>query len=404
MAAVVAGCSSSNHTRTTDVAAQKKVEAAGEVPASATATTPPAPRARVSITPSGGSGAVSPLSAIVVKATAGTLSSVTVRSSSGALVAGAMSADHTSWTSTEVLGYSKTYAVAAVAKNADGVATKLAKQLATVTPATLTLPYLFPTGSVRTVGIGQPITVRFDESIADKAAAQRALSVKTSPTTQGSWYWLSDREVHWRPRVYWRPGTTVKVTAKVYGVNVGNNIYGQQDVTSSFKIGPSRIATIDDRTHMMVVRISGKVVRHIPVSMGRGGSKTVNGKTIYFSTQSGPHVVQEKYLVKRMTSASYGLPKTDPMGYDEDIKLAVRISGDGEFIHSAPWSVWAQGSRNTSHGCVNVSPSNAQWFYDTFSYGDVVDIENTGVTLPLGTKYGDWTLSWTAWQKGSALG
>ena len=403
MLSVTAGCSAHTHTTTADVAQQ--VEAVGSDSPSAVATTPALPRATVAITPAGGAAAVSPVAPVVVKASAGTLSTVEVRTPSGALVAGAFSADRTTWTSSEVLGYGKTYAVTAVAKNAAGVATSSTSQITTVTPATLTLPYLFPSGSVTTVGIGQPITVRFDEAITDKAATERALSVRTSPTAvQGGWYWFSSREVHWRPRAYWPPGTKVTVTAKVYGVNVGNNIYGQQDVASSFTIGTSKIATIDDRTHLMTVRISGKVVRTIPVSMGRGGSKTVNGKTIYFSTQSGPHVVQEKYPVKRMTSASYGLPATDPMGYDEDIKLAVRITGDGEFVHSAPWSVWAQGKRNTSHGCVNVSPTNAQWFYDNFSYGDVVDIENTGVMLPPGTKYGDWVLSWAAWQKGSALG
>jgi lipoprotein-anchoring transpeptidase ErfK/SrfK len=66
-----------------------------------------------------------------------------------------------------------------------------------------------------------------------------------------------------------------------------------------------------------------------------------------------------------MTSASYGLPKDTPLGYDEKISLAVRISVDGEFVHSAPWSVWAQGKQNVSHGCVNVSPANAQYFYST---------------------------------------
>jgi lipoprotein-anchoring transpeptidase ErfK/SrfK len=104
-----------------------------------------------------------------------------------------------------------------------------------------------------------------------------------------------------------------------------------------------------------------------------------------------------------MTSASYGLPKDTPLGYDENISLAVRISGDGEYMHSAPWSVAQQGHSNSSHGCVNLSPANAQWFYDNFSYGDIVDIEHTGVKLPPGTKYGDWNVSWKDWVSGSAL-
>jgi lipoprotein-anchoring transpeptidase ErfK/SrfK len=104
-----------------------------------------------------------------------------------------------------------------------------------------------------------------------------------------------------------------------------------------------------------------------------------------------------------MTSASYGLPKDTPLGYDELISKAIRITPDGEFLHSAPWSVWAQGKQNTSHGCVNLSPENAAWFYSRFSYGDVVDIKNTGKDLPFAAGYNEWGVSWATWTKGSAL-
>jgi lipoprotein-anchoring transpeptidase ErfK/SrfK len=245
--------------------------------------------------------------------------------------------------------------------------------------------------------------VRFDEDIADKAAAEKALTVTPTPKVAGAWHWFSDREVHWRPQHYWKPGTKVSVKANVYGVSVGNGVYGQQDVSTSFTIGPSKIFTIDDKSHSGVIKINGKTTRTVPVSMGRGGSYTVDGQTIYFTTQSGAHIVQEKYPVKRMTSASYGLPKDTPLGYDEKISLAVRISSDGEFVHSAPWSVWAQGKQNVSHGCVNISPANAQYFYDNFSWGDIVDIKNTGVDLPFAPTYNEWGVAWSKWVAGSAL-
>ena len=180
--------------------------------------------------------------------------------------------------------------------------------------------------AARTVGVGQPIQVRFDEAIADKAAAEKALIVTTSPPVHGAWHWFSDQVVHWRPQTYWKPGTKVTVKANVYGVHVGDEIYGQQDVTTSFTIGRSKIFTINDKTHTGVITINGKAARTVPVSMGRRRVVTVNGKTIYFTTQSGPHIVTEKYPVKRMSSASYGLPKDTPLGYDEKIPLAVRIT------------------------------------------------------------------------------
>jgi lipoprotein-anchoring transpeptidase ErfK/SrfK len=362
------------------------------------------PAARLAFRPGDGAHDVSPLTPVVVRAAGGTLGDVAVRNVEGRSVKGRLSADRRTWTSTEPLGYSRSYAVTAVATNSAGRQTSVTSRFSTLTPATFTMPYLFPSGRVGRVGVGQPITVHFDEPVADKAAAEQALRVTATPATQGGWNWFDNQSVHWRPRTYWKPGTKVTVEANVYGVHVGNGIYGEQDVSTSFTVGPSRIATVDDRTHMMTVRISGNVVRRIPVSMGRGGSVTVKGKTIYFTTQSGPHVVQEKYPIKEMSSESYGLPVDDPLGYKEKIPLAVRVSGDGEFVHAASWSVADQGVRNVSHGCINISPDNAKWFYKTFSYGDIVDIKHTGVLLRPGNKYGDWMVSWADWVAGSALG
>ena len=365
--------------------------------------TPPAAPARLVVSPRNGTEGHSVIQPVVVKVQAGTLSSVSVRNADGKAVRGALSADKTSWTSTEPLGYDRTYSVNAVAANQDGRPTRASTEFSTVQPRTFTLPYLSPSpGSV--VGVGQPIAVRFDEPLGDKAAAERALTVTTTPAVPGSWHWFSDQVVHWRPPTYWKAGTTVTVRAAVYGVHVGGDIYGQQDVSTSFTIGRSKIATIDDRTKRMVVRIDGKVVRTIPVAMGKDQQVVVDGKTINYLTQSGPHIVTEKYAVKTMSSASYGVTDKDhPEYYEEKIPLAVRISPDGEFVHSAPWSVADQGRRNVSHGCVNISPTHARWFYDTFSFGDIVDIRNTGRALPQAPGYNEWGIPWARWKAGSAL-
>jgi lipoprotein-anchoring transpeptidase ErfK/SrfK len=398
--ALVAGCTSAGGSTT----AAAGTGGAGQ-PTAAPTTTPAAEPARLVITPGNGSAGQSVSAPVTVKAVGGTVSTVSLRNADGKLVTGTFNSDRTAWTSTQPLGYDKRYSVAAVAANADGRTTRTTSSFSTVTPRTFTLPYLFPGGpdGPSSVGVGQPVQVRFDEDIADKAAAEKALTVTTTPKVGGAWHWFSDREVHWRPMNYWKPGTKVTVKANVYGVSVGNGIYGQQDVSTSFTIGPSKIFTIDDKTHSGVIKINGKATRTVPVAMGRGGSYTVDGQTIYFTTQSGPHIVKEKYPVKRMTSASYGLPKDTPLGYDENISLAVRITNDGEFVHSAPWSVWAQGKQNVSHGCVNISPANAQYFYNTFSWGDIVDIRNTGVEMPFAPTYDEWGVSWAKWTAGSAL-
>ena len=96
-----------------------------------------------------------------------------------------------------------------------------------------------------------------------------------------------------------------------------------------------------------------------------------------------------------MNSASFGLSK-GANAYKTIVPVGVRISYDGEYVHWADWSVWAQGKQNTSHGCVNVSPANAQYFYDNFSWGDIVDVRNTGRPLQEWNS-GYWAVTWAKW-------
>jgi lipoprotein-anchoring transpeptidase ErfK/SrfK len=372
-------------------------------PGTPTATRPAAPPAVFALVPHAGSRDVSPLTPIRLRVSAGTLDSVQLVNEAGKAVRSSLSVDRHSWQTTEELGYARTYTLTAAASNADGRQTRSTARFSTIIPANYTMPSFGQLRSGGTFGVGMPVTVHFDEPISDKAAAERSLQVTTTPKVAGSWYWIDDQNVHYRPRKYWTPGTRVRVQAKVYGVHLGNGLYGQADQSVSFAIGRSQVAVIQDSQHMMYVYISGKRVRTIPVSMGRGGSVEVAGRTIDFWTRSGPHVVLEKYAVREMSSESYGLPVDGPLGYKEKIPLATRISGAGEFVHAASWSVDDQGHRNVSHGCVNISPANADWFYHTFRYGDIVDIRGTPMRLALTDGLGDWTLSWSAWLKGSAL-
>ncbi len=364
----------------------------------------PAPRARVEITPADDATDVSPADPVTVRASDGELDSVTVTNPDGKQVEGSLSADRSSWTSSEPLGYGKRYTVTAETAGGDGgEGARSTTSFTTVRPAQTVFPSFFPPPSMKTVGVGQPLVVIFDKPPADRAAAERALHVTATPPTQGGWYWWDDRTVHWRPKTYWKPGTKVTVDAKVYGVELGDGMYGETDRTLTLTIGPAKIATIDNHTHRMVVTINGRKVKTFPVSMGRQGSITVDGKKISFATPSGTYVAQEKYKVKRMNSGSYGLPSDYSLGYDEKIPLAVRISNSGIFVHSAPWSVADQGVRNVSHGCVNLSPSAGRWFYDHFGHGDVVTVSHTGTRLAPTDGFGDWNIPWSEWRTGSAL-
>src|SRR5829696_9217308 len=82
-------------------------------PTTAAPTTPAAPLAALAITPKNGAEGQSVSRPVTVRATGGRLSVVSVRNGDGQAVEGTMSADRTTWTSTEPLGYDKTYSISA---------------------------------------------------------------------------------------------------------------------------------------------------------------------------------------------------------------------------------------------------------------------------------------------------
>ena len=222
------------------------------------------------------------------------------------------------------------------------------------------------------VGVAKPIIINFQRPIADRALAEQAIHISSNPPVAGTFYWTTDTQVRWRPYNFWPAGTQVHIDAS-----------GAQ---SNFRVGDSLIATIDDKTHQMTVTRNGKVERTIPVSMGMPDGK--------HETKNGTYYVLEKFPDMIMDSSTYGVPVNSPNGYKLKVQWAVRIDNSGAFVHSAPWSVADQGKRNVSHGCINLSPENAKWFYDNFGSGDPIIVKNS-VGLynnPDGADDWQWTL------------
>ena len=309
----------------------------------------------------------------------------------GGEVPGKVSADGLKWSTTDHLNYNKRYTITAQTLGLGGIVTD-SLSFKSHSPANLTMPYLSP-GDGAVVGVGQPIAVRFDENIPDRLAAQKAITVTTDPPVQGAFYWLSNREVRWRPENFWKPGTTVSVTVKTFGVDLGNGLYGQEDLSSTFTIGDELIATADDATKQLTIRRNGAVIKTMPISMGKDATPTNNGTFI----------IGDRYQHLIMDSSTYGVPSNAPNGYRLEVDWATQMSYSGIYVHSAPWSVGAQGNANTSHGCLNVSPENAQWFYDNTKRGDVVEVRGTRGSVLSGVEgLGDWNIPWSQWKAGNA--
>jgi len=332
---------------------------------------------------------VAPDDQVVVTAGGGTLTGVKVAGAAGE-IKGSLDAGKTTWTSKTPLAFGARYTVTAEAANATGEKTTATSSFTTAKARKQVFPAVSPLRGT-TVGVGMPIRVYFDAPVADRKTALARMTVATSVPTEGAWRWFSDTEVHWRPKVYWKPGTQVALDTDLYGVKLGEGVYGgpKADRHIEFTIGRSHVSIADARTHRMKVYVDGKLARTLPVSMG----KEVKGRF----TKTGPHVVTDKNRVKVMDSTTYGLA-LDAGGYRTKVDYATRISNSGEFVHSAPWSVAQQGRTNVSHGCINLSPANAAWFFGLAQVGDVVEVVGTPVKLSAkDTDVPDWTIPWDRW-------
>jgi lipoprotein-anchoring transpeptidase ErfK/SrfK len=236
------------------------------------------------------------------------------------------------------------------------------------TPFVGAAPFESPTISPSegaTVGIAKPIVISFGAPVTDRAIAEQAIHISSDPPVPGKFYWMNDTQVRWRPFDFWPAHTTVTIDAG--------------GTRSSFATGDALIALADNDTHQLTITRDGVVEQTFPMSMGKPGRDTPNG-TYY---------VQDKSLDVVMDSATYGVPNTSPDGYRVHVQLAVRFDNSGNYVHSAPWSVADQGIRNVSHGCINISPSDAKWFYDNFGVGDPIVIINSVPSRP-----GDGTQDW----------
>jgi len=335
---------------------------------------------------------------VKVSASDGTLSKVTLaysgtdsngRSTKGT-VEGKLADDGTTWTAADRLEPSARYTLTTTASNE---AQKPKTKTTTFRTQSLTLdeqtfPTLLPKKGSK-VGVGMPVVLNFDVPVRDRAVVEKNLHVTSTPQQTGTWSWLSDTEVHFRPKTYWKAGTKVEVDADVNGVSAGSGIYGQQSASTSFTVGRSLITKVDLDTDVAKVYRDGKLVRTILVSGGKPG----------WQTRSGTKLIMAKEYNKVMTNEAIGAEED----YRLTAKYALRITNSGEFLHSAPWNTANFGRRNASHGCVGMSTADSGWLYEETLIGDPVVTTGTSRTIEQGNGYSDWDISYAAYAKRSAL-
>jgi lipoprotein-anchoring transpeptidase ErfK/SrfK len=193
--------------------------------------------------------------------------------------------------------------------------------------------------------------VTFAEPVANRARAEQSISISSPKTRTGEFSWLSNQVLQWTPDQFWPAHSPISVTAGGF--------------STSFETGSAVVGVADIDAHTFTVKIDDVVVREMPASMGK--SK--------FPTPKGTFTALAKEKTVVMDSRTIGIPLSDPEGYKLTVSDAIRITSGGVYVHGAPWSVGSQGYANVSHGCINLSPANATWYFDTVRVGDPVIVQ-----------------------------
>ena len=350
----------------------------------------------VTLTPDDAATDIAPTSPAGVVVSDGWFQKIALTNANGKVVAGKLNRDRTEFTVSEPLGYGAEYTWSGSVVGHDGQAVPVTGGFRTVNPQT-TVNGQFQLSDGQTVGVAAPIILQFDAAIPDESRAEveKAVKVTTTPEVEGGWAWLPDEaggsRMHWRTKEYYPSGTAVHVDADLYGVKFGPQAYGAADSTLDFTIGRRQVVKAEASSHrIQVLDGAGAVIMDFPCSYGEGDlDRNV--------TRSGIHVVTEKYEDFYMTNPAAGYANVRE-------RFAVRISNNGEFIHANPASSGAQGNSNVTNGCINLSLTDAEQYFQTALYGDPVEVTGTRIDLSYADgDIWDWAVPWSEWQAMSAL-
>jgi lipoprotein-anchoring transpeptidase ErfK/SrfK len=283
---------------------------------------------------------------------------------------------------------------------ANGSVTTATSGAASTAPASTTAPAAAPVhiktlnSDGVTYGVGMPIIAFFSKKITSGKALQDA--TKTTVNGQplkGAWYFETSSyykgypiEAHWRPQSYWPAHATVHVAIPTKGLSAGKGLAFDNSLTLDFSTGARNISSVDAASHKMTVTTDGKQYGVFPVSLGSHRTPTAHGIK----------VIMEKGRDISMRGPGY---------FDAHVKFTQRLTYGGEYLHAAPWNVSnINNGVDSSNGCTNLLPKDAQKLYGFLQVGDVVEYPNAnGPSMQLGAGYGDWNLNWGTWQSGGLV-
>lgn len=231
-----------------------------------------------------------------------------------------------------------------------------------------------------TVGVAHPVVVTFAGAVPDRHAVERVIDIRSEPAVSGRYEWLDTNVVQWVPDQFWPSHSTVALSVGGFKTN--------------FQTGPKVVGTANISDHTFSVTVDGVEAGPLPSPhhrpfWGEPGVFPASMGRPEYPTPVGMYTVLAKERSVLMDSSSVGIPVTDPDGYQLEVDYAVRITDRGLFVHSAPWAENALGHENVSHGCISLSPTDAEWYFNTVNVGDPVIVRENSLEVPRAVTVGE---------------
>jgi lipoprotein-anchoring transpeptidase ErfK/SrfK len=250
-----------------------------------------------------------------------------------------------------------------------------------------------------------PVIAFFSRRITDAKPLQQA----TTATVDGhpiqvAWFFENSGyypdypiEAHLRPASYWPAHAHIHVDIAARGRSAGRGLVFDDSLTSDWHTGARTISVVDNATHRMTVTSDGRTYGTFPVSLGASDTATFRGVKVIME--------QVPTVCMHDTGGHY---------YECGIKWDQRVTYTGEYLHSAPWNCTGHpgcagpanniGHGNSSNGCTNLRPADAERLFRFLRVGDVVQYPNAdGRAMRLQDGYGDWNIGWNRWRTGGLV-
>jgi lipoprotein-anchoring transpeptidase ErfK/SrfK len=202
------------------------------------------------------------------------------------------------------------------------------------------------------VSQGERPTLTFTEKIRNPEETEQLLSLE--PSTLGTWTWVTPDKLEFKPLQEWTKGT--KVTIRLKGGPEGfrgeSGSFLRQDVESSFTIRPSKIIDVNLSEQRVYAYDNDQLVRTMICSSGSMATPSL----------TGTYAVYAKAEKVDMRGADYFAP---------NVPWVLMFNGDYT-IHGNYWAT--SFGIPTSHGCVGLPLSDAEWLYNWTPLGTIVQI------------------------------